>query len=616
MGKLFTLKNQNPSVVNIDCFLGADLTNNPAYIQPQRSMDCPNMIRESAGKVRKWIGWHTVSQYDGQINGFHTFGSQRGQVHLIHAGTKLYMNGAEIYSGLKDDRSSSRQLGGKLIIADGKKLLMFYTTADGFVCQPVENTPFVPTVVICRTPSGGGIAYQPVNMLGKQRKDSFAGTETDKVYWLSATGIDSVDRIEKLNSEGGYDEITAYTVDTLLGKVTFKSAPGLSPVPEMDNVIITYSKTVAEYPELINSCDIMALYGLNGAMDRIFLSGNSTTPNKDYYCQANDPTYWGDSWCTAIGQENSRIMGYSVIGDKLATHINFSDNDTNIMLRSGSQLADGSVVFKLAGSYQGSGAVSKYAFSTLETEPLFLTDSGIMAVTPSDVLGERYAQLRSYYLNGLLLKQNLSQAVSTIYDRFYMLAVGGYIFALDGTQASVERNMPYSSRQYAGFYRTNVNARVLANIDGVLTFGTADGKVCQFYTDYTDVTNYNDDGATICAKWTTPEILGESFYSKKRFRKISVMLGAATATSVRAQVASDGVTQLIMDYNTGSRYFMWSRLNWAKFTWKNDTTSQILTQQISIKPTNRKAHFILENDIVDEPLGLYGLTIEFTETRG
>lgn len=615
MGKVAGIQGQKVSAVSITEFRGADLTSEPSYIAASRSPDCQNMIRESAGKVRKWIGWHTVKQYDGAVNGFHTYSDEGGDRLLVHAGTKLYCGDEVVYEGMADARSIARQLNGKLIIADGKKLLMFYKDEETYKCEPVENEAFVPTIVISRSPAGGGTTYQPVNLLGKKRKDSFLGTATDKVYQLSATEIDSVDKVEKLNSEGGWDEITDFTVDNVTGKVTFTTVPGASPVTGQDNVIITYSKAVDGYADKINSCDIMTLYGVNGAMDRIFLAGDDKNGNRDYYCQMDDATYWGDLWYCVIGQDNSKIMGYSIINDKLATHIDRSDNDTNIILRTGDMLDDGTAAFRLAGSYQGSGAVSRHSFSVLETEPLFLTESGIMAVTPSDVLGERFAQLRSYYLNGLLLKLDLSTAVSTTFDRFYMLAVGGYLFALDGTQASVEKNMPYSNRQYEGFYRTNVPARVLANIGGVLTFGTEDGRMCQFYTDYGAIANFNDDGVPIYAKWTTPELYGNNFYYKKRFKAMAVMVGAAVATGVRMMAIYDGQKELLTDYNCDARYFSFSNITFSKVSFKTDKAGQIFKEKFSVKPDNRKAQFVLENDQLNEPLALHGLTIEFMESR-
>ena len=134
-------------------------------------------------------------------------------------------------------------------------------------------------------------------------------------------------------------------------------------------------------------------------------------------------------------------------------------------------------------------------------------------------------------------------------------------------------------------------------------------------TDYDSAACFNDDGRPVHAIWTTPEILGVNFYFKKRFRRVSVMLGAAVRTGIRIQAVYDGVKELLTDYTPDGRYFAWSQLQWSKFTWKTDTSSQIFTEKISLKPDNRKAQFVFENDILNEPASLYAATIEFTEQR-
>jgi hypothetical protein len=160
-----------------------------------------------------------------------------------------------------------------------------------------------------------------------------------------------------------------------------------------------------------------------------------------------------------------------------------------------------------------------------------------------------------------------------------------------------------------------VPARVIADIDGTLTFGTEDGRVCQFYKDYNSAMAFNDDGKSIHCKWTTPEILGKNFYFKKRFRRVSVMLGAAVRTGVQVQAMYDGTSEIVAEYNNDAMYFSWHQLQWSKFTWKTDSSSQIFTEKISIKPENRKAQFVFENQILNEPMSLYAATIEFTEQR-
>lgn len=615
MGKISIPKGSGIYSINIERFLGANLTDAPSYVSPYRSPSCQNMIRESAGKVRKWIGWHTVKHYNGRINGFHSYKIGGEKINLIHAGNTLYMNDKAVYTDMGDERSVSKQLNGKLYVADGKKLLVFYKENNDYICKAVEENAFVPTVVISRKANGGGTTYQQVNMLSDKRKDSFLCSETDTVFQLSANNLLSIDKVEKLNSKGKYDEVTNYTKDLKTGKITFESPPGKSVIEGQDNLIVTYSKSVSKYHDIINKSNIMTLYGVNGSMDRLFLAGNKEYPNRDYFCQIDDGSYWGDLSYCVIAQDKSKIMGYSVINDKLATHIDYSENNTNTVLRIGKILQDGTPAFTLSGSFQGSGAVSQYAFSNLGTEPLFLTKEGIMAVTPSDVLGERYAQLRSYYLNGLLLKQNLSEAVSCTYDGFYMLSVGGYLFALDGTQSSNEMNEPYSNRQYEGFYRTNVDARCIADIDGSLTFGTNSGDIRQFYKDYSLQKNFNDDGKAIVAQWTTPEIVGKNFYYKKRFKTISAMIGSAVATGMRIWAVYDGVKEEQVPYDSSARYLCFSKLTFSKISFKTDKTAYVYKEKISIKPDSKKCQFIFENNIINEPFAIYNAAIEFTESR-
>lgn len=62
-----------------------------------------------------------------------------------------------------------------------------------------------------------------------------------------------------------------------------------------------------------------------------------------------------------------------------------------------------------------------------------------------------------------------------------MLAANNKVYILDSTQSVLERNKPYSTRQYECYIFTNINARVIGVIDGRLWFGTSDGKVKRFF---------------------------------------------------------------------------------------------------------------------------------------
>ena len=58
-------------------------------------------------------------------------------------------------------------------------------------------------------------------------------------------------------------------------------------------------------------------------------------------------------------------------------------------------------------------------------------------------------------------------------------------------------------------------------VDGVLYFGTTDGKICRFYSDTSALGSYNDDGVAIESVWDTPDFDGELFYKNKTFRYLA-----------------------------------------------------------------------------------------------
>jgi len=454
------------SVVRIEDFLGVDLTNQPTNVDAKRSPDARNMIRDVPGKVRKRMGYRTMYTLEGQVNGFHRL---NGKPPLIHAGGNLYrvVDGecTAVYSEANDARSMSWEFDGKLAIADGKALLLY----DGEAVSRADANGKVPILTISRQPNGGGTAYEGLNLIQPKWEEDFlvdAGHKEEKVFQLSFGELDETPvAVQVMNGEGGWDdkeENTDFTVDRETGTVTFTTAPGETPVSGTDNVKITASRTVEGYADRINQCCVGIQFGVNGASDRLFLAGNPTLINYDWYSGQNDPTYWSDTAYSVLGQSDAAIVGYSVVNARLAAHKNGQDAQRNCIVREGN-LVDNQPAFPIVNILQGEGAVGRYTFGYLQTEPLFLTELGVYAITAQDITGEKYSQLRSFYLNGKLLEEEgLENAYSCVYRDMYWLAVNGKVYILDGLQASqTDRSAPYATRQYAGFYLTDIPARVL-----------------------------------------------------------------------------------------------------------------------------------------------------------
>lgn len=599
------------SVAVIDEFLGVDFTNSPSNVDLKKSPNGVNMIRDVPGKVRKCMGYETIKTYDARINGAHF--RHGDEEYLIHSGTKLYKGETALYSDMNDARSKSWQIEDNLYIVDGKALLVY----DGTTVKKASDDGYIPTLTIAKAPSGGGEQYEPLNLLQPGFTELFAGTATDKTFQLSFSGLDSkAVQAWILNSSGDWvqkTEGTDFSVNRSTGAVTFTTAPGVSPVSGEDNVKITAFRTVDGYADRINKCKIGILFGVNGAADRIFLSGNPDYINYDWYCDYNNPLYWPDTGYATLGTAKSAIIGYSIINDRLAAHKDSMEDDRNVILREG-DITDNEPTFKIVNTLQGAGAVAPYSFAYLANEPLFLTDLGIYAITPQDITGEKYSQNRSFFLNGKLLEEpNMSESYACVFKDLYWLCLNNVAYILDGLQPiQTDKSLPYATRQYVGFYRTNLPARVMWTHDSRLYFGTSDGKVCRFFDDPVTLTSYNDNGQPIHAIWDTPDFYGNLFYKNKTFRHLDVRLASAIATSVKIWVQKRGLWSLIKEDSSTARYFSFANLVFSKLSFSPDTTPKTLPSKIKVKKVD-KARFRFENDMLNEPFGLFDIALEYVE---
>lgn len=257
----------------------------------------------------------------------------------------------------------------------------------------------MPTVIISRSPDGGGTAYEALNLLGLAWKESFLGKADVKEYQLTTVELgEEAVKAEILGSDGEWVEKaegTDFTVDREKGLVTFLTAPGESPVTGQDNVRITASKAREGYADKINKCRIFAVYGVGGAEDRIFLSGNPDEPGQDWYSGFEDPTYFPDTAYTKVSRDGSAVAGYAILGSALATFLRGKGVGRNAVVRSGSLDENGEALFQVTNTLLGEAPAAPFSFAYIGKEPLFLTERGIYAITAEELTGEKYTQERS-----------------------------------------------------------------------------------------------------------------------------------------------------------------------------------------------------------------------------
>ena len=555
--------------LTMEYFRGIDLLNSPSNVDESRSPAAPNMVRDQVGKVRKRMGYTTraATPNGGRINGVYFLGSER----LIHAGTALYKcSGTEwtlLAGDMADARSTAFVFDGKIYLLDGA----VFRSYDGKEVKPVSQSAYVPTVIISRNPDGGGTSYEALNLIGTAWKESFLGKAEVTEYQLTAVELGQ------------------------------------------DNVRITAHKAREGYADKINRCTICTVYGVGGAEDRVFLSGNPDEPGQDWYSGFEDPTYWPDTAYTKVSRDGGAVVGYAVLGSTLATFLRGRGVGRNAVIRTGSLDEDGEALFRVTNTLLGEAPVARRSFAYLGKEPLFLTERGVYAITAEELTGEKYTQERSYFISSALgAIAGKEDASASIYRDFYVLAIGGDLYLLDGQQKTYERNNPYSAYQYEAYHWPGIGARLTWVEDGVLWFGTEDGKLKEFASHVDDPESYNDDGAAIEAYWETSDFDGKTFFKNKTFTSVSVRLAAAVLTGVKIYAQRRGIWSLVFDAKERARFFDWSYIDFAKFVFSADRTPRTLSGKVKIKKVD-KTRFRLQNSEKNEPFGLYAFGVEWKE---
>lgn len=655
----FTIpKSPKRQVYQINNFLGADFTSESSTVDETKSPNVQNMIRSVPGKIRKRMGYSELFNYGEPIYGVHHLSTT--DVWLVHAGNKLYNlfapkgamwidhNNSEVvddaqnniyllnndvtetlvYTGMAEHKSVSFQLNQMLVILDGTKIRIY----DGEEIKVVEDIAYIPTLTISKDYTGGGTDYEPLNLLQPGFIEQFyvkAEQASVTTFQLTFGGLDDTEVVAwLLNSNSEWvvkAENTDFTVDRTNGIVTFVTAPGASPISGADNVKIQAYRTVPGYADRINHCTIGAMFGVNGAGDRLFVSGNPdegvddngklyTFINCDWFSQQYDPTYFADTWYSKLGSDASAIMGYSIINNYLAAHKDHNELTQSILIREG-DLVNDEPVFKLINTLQGAGAISKYCFSYLATEPVFLTRLGIYAVTAQDITGEKYAQDRSYYLEGKLLKEpNLENAFAYTWKDYYILAINNRLYILDGLQPMhTDKSKPYATRQYAGFYFTNIPASCFFEVDSELYFGSFDGKIYKWATDDKALASYNDNGTAIEAIWETSDIAEQLFYKKKTYRYVAVRCMPEIISSIEIYAQKNGIWELLKNDVGTLKYISYSSMVYSKFTYSTNKTQRVTATKVRLKKLDH-VRFKFRNANNNEPLGINDFGVEYTQS--
>jgi len=385
--------------------------------------------------------------------------------------------------------------------------------------------------------------------------------------------------------------------------------------------VVTFSKEYKGYSDRIQKCTLSVGYGY-GSNDRIFFSGNPERRNTDWFSGLNDPSYVPDLNYSKVGGEETAIMGYHRLGEFLAVVKEENQQDSTIFLRSAqmnsssssSGHSSASAVFPLQQGVAGVGAVSPYAFAVLKDEPLFLSRTGVYAITSNVITAERTLRGRSYFVDAQLTKEpDLKNACAVEWNGYYVLAVNGKAYILDGNSTKENTRQFSSDYSYRCYHWDNIPAVSLMEHDGDLWFGCADGRVCRFNTDINGIYQYHDDGKPIVAQWATKADDDGDFMTRKTLVKkgSGVMIKPYMRSSVRVLVRSyKECLARFVKYSTMD-IWNWEDIDFNRLEFSSNDAPRVVPFNTKVKKYVT-LQIIVENDALNEGFGVYGIIKRYT----
>lgn len=354
-------------------FRGVDYSTDETQINDGRSPRAVNVIADEGGAPERRWGWRTVVNLgsDKPIAGIFPYEAttETGRTMIIHAGDTLYKvrlnestylpipdSQQTLLTGLRSGgRSQGFYLNGKLYILTGSEYLVY----DGKDAKHVgDDTAYCPLTSYQRKPSGGGEAYEKVNMICKWRRNRFVGDGSSKTFQLDVTGIDKEQTITaKYHITGDTLEVASF--DAKKGTVTLKTAPKAPENAGTSNIEIRFAKTTEDRKKILG-CTIFAIYGMDGSGDRVFFSGNGKYANTEWFSGLTDPTYFPDINYSVVGSSDFPIMCYLKAQGELLIIKKDNRQEGTIWHHAG-VVSNDVAAFPLKEGVPGYGAVARYS---------------------------------------------------------------------------------------------------------------------------------------------------------------------------------------------------------------------------------------------------------------
>ena len=576
-------------------FKGVDFANEQSLVDITRSPDALNVWKNYSDTQGSCIetrpGYVQIGNFENNINGIYFYNNKT----FIHAGTNLYLwNGfpgnSEDKTLLKNDMNNKKSsfviFDDKLYILDGKNYLTYYNNE---LKKVSEDNPIIPITTIGRSPLGGGELYQDVNVLQTLRKNTFLADGKSTDFYLDSQNIDEITEV-KIND----NIITDYTTDKLLGKVKFNIAPVEPNLAGIDNVEITFRKTINGYADRINKCTKIVSFDR-----RLFFTGNPDYPNAIFHSKINEPSYISDLAYYQDGSNESEIKAMVVGNNILWVFKEPNQQNETIFYHTASLEEEG----KVYPSYQGNVSTGCYADAiNYKDDIVFLSRNGLEGISSNDINSKQLLSHRSSLVdNKLTNENNFNNAMMVEWLGYLLILVNHKIYLADMRQM-FSGILGYEYEWYLwDLEKDKIN--YIKEYKGSLYIGSQNGLIFCFQ-------GTNDNGSAINSYWTTPmDNFGYSNLNKTT-NKRGGLAKIKTIPNGEIKVAEktnkkEEIKEIAKYSATG---FDFDNIDFSNFSFETKNNSYIVYKIKEKKFVEISLKFY--SNELDKPFGIYGAILE------
>lgn len=547
-----------------------------------------------------------------------------------------------------------------------KRYILMYADSD-ITAEEIEGG-YVPITVISRNPDGtDGYAYEAVNAFTPERQIQFLGDSESTDFYFYPTAdranhvVVDIEKVEVRDADtGDWAETTAYTkiatgetvraysdttktvtavYDTYIG-ITLAAA--CEPIVDgQDNIRVTvveFSPDEDEYERLygyanpiltsIIKKNVCARYGYK-SMDREFYVADN---RRIYYTEPDNYDYLPDNNFLEV-EVDAPIMGFHRRGTCLIAITQSSAEFTMFMISGQVGAITHSVLnengvredsteemtyFIADTAMAGIGAISGKTFGTLVDDTLFLSRQGIYGITSNSTTSETLVANRSELINPRLEKEkHLENAVATIWNGMYILAVNGHVYALDSHSTHKNVGVSYG---YECYYWDNIPATDFLSYQGNLFFGDSEGNWCKFNTDIPNYTAFEDGGETdehgnvtggtaihALYKLRLDSDDAPQYFKTLNKRGTVIEMMKLPNSEIKLSAVKDGSKTIYINTVTSAAgTFTWTLVDFEDFDFGGVSGAPASYPKKKIKKY-KYLQFVLESETIDTDFGINGL---------